>query len=347
MDPLLAQTGQPYSYAGDNPANATDPSGACWTMNANRSMLLWYLRIGGDQRCGDQERRIIFNSNLRSDHSYLLVGAAPAALDALAGSAAIAEALRIVARADLATGDGVLLGVAADSVAGATADEVAVVAADEAVALATGETCAEAAAAVAVGISTGGVALVVIGVVGVVLILVGAGETAAHFDQGPQYPVAPEPAPTPGAQTQPAPSPTPGATATGQRGRGEVLYHYTDAAGADGIVKSEVILSSSEHATFGAGQYFSDLPPTGLLTQKEYSNSLFRSSNVQQKVTNWVAIDVSGLAVVRAGNIYKDKIAAARRPAVAMYGIWLHPSAESLSVAGRIIDAGTTKFAQQ
>ena len=215
VDPALDSTGQPYSYANDNPTNGSDPSGQCWMENSNRTLLLWYLHIGGNRRCGEQERYSVFGGNLRSDHSYLLVGAAPAALDALAGSAAIAEALRIVARADLAAGDGVLLGVAAET--GVAADAVASAAAAEEVALVTGETCAEVAGAAALGIGTGGVALVVVGAVGLFLVLAGVAVFTAHFDLGPQYPVAPQPVPIPDTQTQPSPTPTPVPTATPEK----------------------------------------------------------------------------------------------------------------------------------
>lgn len=32
MDPLVKETGEPYDYAGDDPVNATDPNGLCWSL---------------------------------------------------------------------------------------------------------------------------------------------------------------------------------------------------------------------------------------------------------------------------------------------------------------------------
>jgi hypothetical protein len=64
-----------------------------------------------------------------------------------------------------------------------------------------------------------------------------------------------------------------------------------------------------------------------------------------RKVTNWVAINVSGLIVQRVSGIYTSGIDPARQPGVASYGIWLHPSTGPLSVAGRFLDSGTTMFA--
>jgi len=34
VDPLVAQTGQPYAYTGGDPVNLTDPSGMCWSLPA-------------------------------------------------------------------------------------------------------------------------------------------------------------------------------------------------------------------------------------------------------------------------------------------------------------------------
>ena len=51
VDPLLAQTGQAYSYAGDNPANGSDPSGRCTVRLGGRAYS--YLGAEGPGPCSD------------------------------------------------------------------------------------------------------------------------------------------------------------------------------------------------------------------------------------------------------------------------------------------------------
>ena len=49
VDPMLDSTGQAYSYAGDNPVNASDPSGNCWYVSGKN---LWvYNQIGEPLQC--------------------------------------------------------------------------------------------------------------------------------------------------------------------------------------------------------------------------------------------------------------------------------------------------------
>jgi hypothetical protein len=194
---------------------------------------LWYLHIGVDRRCSDAERGTIFGSRIRSDHSFLLVAGAAPTLAALADSATAAQAIRVAAEADLASGEGELLGVAAESATVAQEEEIATAAADEEVAAATGTTCAEVAAEEAVGEVALGVTsaatgvLVVVGVAAFLGLALFLGEPPAHFDLGPQYPVAPQRAPTPGqAQAQPKIQTTP--TPPEQENRGSIQIQGKD-----------------------------------------------------------------------------------------------------------------------
>jgi hypothetical protein len=97
-------------------------------------------------------------------------------------------------------------------------------------------------------------------------------------------------------------------------------------------------------ATYGAGQYFTDLPPRALLTRREYSYALFRSFRVQHKVANWLLIDVSDLPVVRVNAIYSDEIDWRRRERVRRYGVYLNAGGVPLPIRGRLVGSGRTVF---
>jgi RHS repeat-associated protein len=47
VDPLVALTGQPYSYAGNNPVNESDPSGTCttWNWSCHWDNFVWRWRV--------------------------------------------------------------------------------------------------------------------------------------------------------------------------------------------------------------------------------------------------------------------------------------------------------------
>jgi len=188
------------------------------------------------------------------------------------------------------------------------------------------------------------VAVVAVVVGGVLFFVAGANPPRAAPQPQTQTTPAPQRLPTPGPGPEPIPIPAP-PTTTPTPSKHQYLYHYTDGLGLAGILSSEEILASTAHATFGQGQYFTDLPPAGLLTSKEYSVALFRSANVESKVTDWVEIDVQGLPVERVADIYKSKIALSRRGAVEGYGIWLVRNNAPLDVHGRIVGSGTTTFA--
>jgi RHS repeat-associated protein len=105
VDPLVDATEQAYAYAGDDPVNGSDPSGTCWTISTDHTLMLVYNHLGGKGRCQPPATDQIFGAGQRSNHSYIIP--APGAFDALEGldaSAAIAEAVSIVAKADVASG---------------------------------------------------------------------------------------------------------------------------------------------------------------------------------------------------------------------------------------------------
>ncbi len=329
VDPELDSTGQAYTYAGDDPVGGSDPSGACWTTDSKSSRLLIYDHLGGKGKCDAANASLIFNGPGQfSDHSYALAGAALARLAVLAEGADYATALKIVAAEDSsALGEDVVLATRLTSTGtklqllkgGAEAVDFA---AEEAAA------CSEAGIAGSeTGVGDIAVVLVAVGVVAVGAILL----APPSFDLGRYSPYEPAPAPTAGNDKRPP----------------QVLFHYTDPAGTAAILASGFLAASSEDAAFGPGQYFTDLPPTGLLTQKEYSLALFRigTGRALQKVIDWLAIDVAGLPVQRVRSIYKDKIASARRATVAAYGIWLLRGTSALPVADRLRGSATTLFA--
>lgn len=124
------------------------------------------------------------------------------------------------------------------------------------------------------------------------------------------------------------------------------LYHYTNSKGFNSIQATNLMLPSGlgrrGFATHGPGQYFSDLPPTGLLTKIEYSYALFNSARVQHKVKNWLLIDVSHLPVKRVQDIYTKNITSSRKAAVSQFGIYLIERSTPLMV--HIINQGQTVF---
>lgn len=124
------------------------------------------------------------------------------------------------------------------------------------------------------------------------------------------------------------------------------LYHYTNSRGFRSIQSTNLMLPSGlgrrGFATHGSGQYFSDLPPTGLLSRIEYSYALFNSPRVQHKVKNWLLIDVSHLPVKKVQDIYTNRITSSRKAAVSHFGIYLIERSTPLMV--HIINQGQTLF---
>jgi len=112
-------------------------------------------------------------------------------------------------------------------------------------------------------------------------------------------------------------------------------------------VSTQMLLPSTGvggFATHGSGQYFTDLPPTGLLNAEEYSRALFNSPRVQHKVRYWVRINVAGLGVERVRGIYIDNRPSDRQAPVAGYSIYLKRHTLPLPIGGRIDSFGATTF---
>jgi len=90
-----------------------------------------------------------------------------------------------------------------------------------------------------------------------------------------------------------------------------VLYHYTDEAGMNGILKSNEIWPSTEpkNTKFGKGQYFSNIPPSKVAGQTlkdlsaadkaadkislgQLANVLYHDARRMSTVTHFVAVDI-------------------------------------------------------
>ena len=109
------------------------------------------------------------------------------------------------------------------------------------------------------------------------------------------------------------------------------LYHYTSPDGLQGILFDHAIrpdLQEGPRAAYGHGQYFTDLPPTGLLTKPEHTSALFRQpfGRQQQKTESWLLIDLTVFPVRRVGGIYLDRIDTIRAASVANCGVFLLPN---------------------
>jgi RHS repeat-associated protein len=275
VDPALDQTGQPYVYVGGDPVNGSDLSGTCWTTNTTNTYLLVYSHIGGNGRCQSSDPLTAM-----SDHSYALVGGAATALAGLKDYDAVAEAIRIAAAYDAASGEiPVVLGEAGEGLttAQATGDAVAV---EEAA------VCPEAAAAGSAGGPAGVVVAVFLVAAGVFAIW-----AAGHwfspqptFDAGPQPLAGPALVPTPGPATQPKLQPTAASGGgykarlaragrlpkTDQNGRRvpEILYHYTNKDAALSIQAKRTLYTSlaawdqRTGVQNPEGAYATDIAPT-------------------------------------------------------------------------------------
>ncbi len=107
----------------------------------------------------------------------------------------------------------------------------------------------------------------------------------------------------------------------------QILYHYTDETGLNGILKDNSIRPSLKELSpkdvrYGNGQYFTDIPP-GTKTPGELSYALLKHPFSPNKFTHFVAIDVTGLNVVRGRE-----------------GVYVISSDVNLDIGGRIEDFG-------
>jgi RHS repeat-associated protein len=107
---------------------------------------------------------------------------------------------------------------------------------------------------------------------------------------------------------------------------GTVLYHYTNEAGMNAIVESNSLNPSLKEvnprdARYGNGQYLSDLKP-GTKTPAQLGHEFINVPN-KHKFTHFVAIDVSGLDVVKGRD-----------------GVFVIKGEHPLDLNGRIVGAG-------
>lgn len=106
-----------------------------------------------------------------------------------------------------------------------------------------------------------------------------------------------------------------------------VLYHYTSKTGLDGISATQSLWASTAQSSpadirYGEGQYLTDNEPSRM-SLRRLSRYLIGNPFQGSRFTHFVAIDVSGLTVIRG------------RP-----GVYVIPNRQALDLRGRIIDSG-------
>ena len=87
VDPLLDSTGQPYSYASDNPANGSDPSGQCFETQG--SLLLVYKQVANPGPCTPDDWEKL--GGAESTDSYWITDAGKADLASLEAKGAVTQ----------------------------------------------------------------------------------------------------------------------------------------------------------------------------------------------------------------------------------------------------------------
>jgi hypothetical protein len=108
---------------------------------------------------------------------------------------------------------------------------------------------------------------------------------------------------------------------------GNTLYHYTDEAGRDAIVKSGQLNPSLKavnpnDARYGDGQYLSDIVP-GTKSSPQLSRAFVGSPFQGQRFTHFVEVNVDGLPITQG------------RP-----NVFVHNSQEPLDISQRIVSSG-------
>lgn len=106
------------------------------------------------------------------------------------------------------------------------------------------------------------------------------------------------------------------------------LLHYTDEAGAAGIVQSGELLPSlrsinPNDVRYGNGQYLSDILP-GTKTPAQLSRSFINNPFQGQRFTHFVEIDTFGLRVIEGRS-----------------GVFVVPNNIPLDLSGRILGTGS------
>jgi hypothetical protein len=162
----------------------------------------------------------------------------------------------------------------------------------------------------------------------------GLGDAADEFGEGLEDGVGPildTPGPTRDTITKPDYS-------------GEhVLFHFTSESGMRGILASGTVaasMGSGSRAVHGQGVYMTDIDPgsAALGDPWDMSVALFSTPFVQQKVTNYVEIDVSGLPIENTGPVYSN-------PVYSGFANYYH--AGSMDVVGRVIAWGRVNYRYQ
>ena len=106
-----------------------------------------------------------------------------------------------------------------------------------------------------------------------------------------------------------------------------ILYHYTNEEGQNGILSSQLLKASTKASNpngvrYGDGQYLSDIVP-GSKTPAQLSRAFLNVPYQGQKFTHYVAIDVTGLNVVKGRN-----------------GVYVIPNSNNLDIKNRIVGKG-------
>jgi RHS repeat-associated protein len=109
-----------------------------------------------------------------------------------------------------------------------------------------------------------------------------------------------------------------------------ILYHYTDDDGLAGILKSKEMRPSlkannPKDARYGDGQYFTDIIP-GTKTNAQLSRTFVRIPFLGDKFKNYIAVDVTGLDVVKGRN-----------------GVFVILNDGNLNINGRVVGFGVNE----
>ncbi len=105
------------------------------------------------------------------------------------------------------------------------------------------------------------------------------------------------------------------------------LYHYTNAAGIQGILASGVLrpsmaASSPSDVRYGDGQYLTDIAPA-TMTAAQLSRALIGHPFLGHRFSHYVAIDVTDLKVIQGRQ-----------------GVFVVPGNHPLDLRGRIVSSG-------
>ncbi len=95
VDPELDSTGQAYAYAGDDPVDGSDPSGACYTVVGARVLDFW-KSLDGRGACTASDENAIRTFSFRPDVAVTLTSSELALLTGDSSAASDLEAQRIL-----------------------------------------------------------------------------------------------------------------------------------------------------------------------------------------------------------------------------------------------------------